>query len=74
MRTLPASPEGQKRAEELYRLSILLEQALLESNELHHRIREIQLRVAELSAAERKGHPVAMISPTALHAAQLSPR
>jgi hypothetical protein len=70
MRTLNAS----MRAEELHRLSILLEQALLESNELHHRIREIQLRVAELSAAEQQGRPVAVVSPTALHAAQLSPR
>jgi hypothetical protein len=74
MRTFPASPEGQTRVEELYRLSILLEQALLESNELHHRIREIQLRVAALSAAEQKGHAVAVVSPTALHAAQLTPR
>ena len=74
MRTFPASPEGQTRVEELHRLSILLEQALRDSNELHHRIREIQLRVAELNAAEQKGHPVAMVSPTALNAAQLSPR
>ncbi|HEV3485169.1 MAG TPA: hypothetical protein VG106_07160 [Vicinamibacterales bacterium] len=70
MRTLNAS----MRAEELHRLGILLEQALLESNELHHRIREIQLRVAELSAAEQQGRPVAVVSATALHAAQLSPR
>ena len=55
------SPAGQARVEELYRLSILLEQALLESNELHHRIREIQLRVAELSATEKKGRPVAVV-------------
>ena len=61
MRTLSASPDGQSRVEELYRLSILLEQALLESNELHHRIREIQLRVAELSASEQKGRPVAVV-------------
>jgi hypothetical protein len=74
MRTFPASSTGQARVEELHRLGILLEQALLESNDLHHRIREIQLRVAELTAAEQKGHPVAMVSPTALNAAQLSPR
>jgi hypothetical protein len=74
MRTFPASPDGQTKVEELCRLSVLLEQALLESNELHHRIREIQLRVAALSAAEQKGHPVALVSPTALHDAQLSPR
>lgn len=74
MRTFPASAEGQTRVEELYRLSILLEQALLETNELHHRIREIQLRVAELSAAEQKGHPVAVVSATTLRAAQLPAR
>ena len=70
MRTLPSSP----RVEELHRLSVLLEQALLETNELHHRIREIQLRVAQLAAAEQQGHPVAVVSPTALHVARLSPR
>ena len=61
MRTLSVSPEGHSRVEELYRLSILLEQALLESNELHHRIREIQLRVAELIASEAKGRPAAVV-------------
>ena len=61
MRTLSATAEGQSRVEQLYRLGILLEQALRESNELHHRIREIQLRVAELSAGEEKGHPVAVV-------------
>ena len=61
MRTLSAAAEGQSRVEQLYRLGLLLEEALLESNELHHRIREIQLRVAELSAAEEKGHPVAVV-------------
>ena len=45
MRTLTVSPDAH-RAEQLHRLSLLLEQALLESNELHHRIREIQLRIA----------------------------
>ena len=72
MRTWSISPDGQSRVEQLYRLSILLEQALLESNELHHRIREIQLRLAELSAAEEKGRPVAVLSATALHAAPQS--
>ena len=65
MRTTSASPEAQSRVEQLYRLSILLEQALLESNELHHRIREIQLRVAELSATEENGRPVAVVRATA---------
>jgi hypothetical protein len=74
MRTLSASPDGQSRVEQLYRLSILLEQALLESNELHHQIREIQLRVAELSEAEEKGHPVGVLSATALRAAPPVPR
>lgn len=61
MRTLSATQESRSRVEQLHRLSVLLEQALIESNELHHRIREIQLRVAELSAAEEKGHPVAFV-------------
>ena len=60
MRTVRVSPEAQ-RAEQLHRLSLLLEQALLESNELHHRIREIQLRIAELSATEETGRPVAIV-------------
>jgi hypothetical protein len=61
MRRPSASTEGLTRAEQLYRLSVLVEQALLESNELHHRIREIQLRIAELSASEEKGRPVAVV-------------
>lgn len=65
MRAFSASAEGQTRAEQLYRLGILLEQALLESNELHHRIREIQLRIAEMSATEEKGRPVAVVRATA---------
>ena len=60
MRTVRVSPEAQ-RAEQLHRLILLLEQALLESNELHHRIREIQLRIAELSATEETGRPVAIV-------------
>jgi hypothetical protein len=60
MRTLAGSPESH-RAEQLHRLSVLLEQALLESNELHHRIREIQLRIAELCATEETGRPVAIV-------------
>lgn len=61
MRRYTVSPESQSRAEQLYRLSILLEQALAESNELHHRIREIQLRIAELTATEENGRPVAVV-------------
>jgi hypothetical protein len=60
MRTVTVSP-GAQRAEQLHRLSVLLEQALLESNELHHRIREIQLRIAELCATEETGRPVAIV-------------
>ncbi len=64
MRTMSSLPEGHHRAEQLYRLGILLEEALLESNELHHRIREIQLRIAELTATEQKGRPVAVVRAT----------
>ena len=61
MRPMSAPTEGHSTLDQLHRLSVLLEQALLETNELHHRIREIQLRVAELSAAEEKGRPVAVV-------------
>jgi hypothetical protein len=40
--------------EQLDRLKALLDRALTDSDELHHRIREIQLRVAELSASMEK--------------------
>jgi uncharacterized protein YggE len=40
--------------EQLDRLKTLLDRALSDSDELHHRIREIQLRVAELSASMEK--------------------
>jgi hypothetical protein len=40
--------------EQLDRLKSLLDRALTDSDELHHRIREIQLRVAELSASMEK--------------------
>jgi hypothetical protein len=46
---------GRSPQEQLYSLGRLLEQALMDSNELHHRIREIQLRVAELSASLESG-------------------
>ena len=74
MRPTSASLEAQNRADQLHQLGGLLEQALLESHQLHHRIREIQLRVAELSAGEEKGRPVAVVSATTLQSPQLSPR
>jgi hypothetical protein len=61
MRTAPPLPDGSTPREQLYRLNRLLEQALAESNELHHRIREIQLRIAELSASVEAGHLVAAV-------------
>jgi len=44
-----------KQREQLYALRLLIEDALRDSNELHHRIREIQLRVAQLSASMERG-------------------
>ena len=52
---------GRTPQEQLFFLSRLLEQALMDSNELHHRIREIQLRVAELSASLETGRLVAAV-------------
>ena len=49
------SAEREKQREQLYALQMLLEEALHDSNELHHRIREIQLRVAQLSAWMERG-------------------
>ncbi len=47
--------DREKQREQLYALRLLIEEALRESNELHHRIREIQLRVAQLSAWMERG-------------------
>lgn len=63
MRRTPASLDGTPRAQ-LHQLSILLEEALAESNALHHRIREIQLRMAELSASVESGRLVAAVRAT----------
>jgi hypothetical protein len=50
------SPRGQ-----LHVLSVMLEEALVESNALHHRIREIQLRLAQLSASIEAGRLVSVV-------------
>jgi hypothetical protein len=55
MQTRGDSADREKQREQLYALRMLLEEALHESNELHHRIREIQLRVAQLSAWIERG-------------------
>ena len=47
--------EREKQREQLYALRMLIEEALHDSNELHHRIREIQLRVAQLTAWVERG-------------------
>jgi hypothetical protein len=46
---------------QLHVLSVMLEEALTESNALHHRIREIQLRIAELSASIEAGRVVSVV-------------
>lgn len=61
MRFAPSSPDGVTPHDQLYRLGRLLEQALAESNDLHHRIREIQLRLAELSASVEAGRVVVAV-------------
>jgi hypothetical protein len=61
--TTPAADSVSTR-EKLHRLEVLLDEALAESNALHHRIREIQLHVAELKASVDAGHPVAAIHGT----------
>jgi hypothetical protein len=61
MRTPTASIQTATTRDQLHRLTALLDEALAESNALHHRIREIQLRVAELSASLEAGHPVTVI-------------
>jgi hypothetical protein len=61
MRTVAATPTCDEQIERLHQLSGLLEQALRDTNELHHRIREIQLRVAELSASIEAGRSVSVV-------------
>jgi hypothetical protein len=58
------SAESASEREQLYHLRVLVEQALSDSNELHHRIREIQLRLLELSASVEKGRTVAAVRGT----------
>jgi hypothetical protein len=57
MRTRIVSQDRETQLEQLHMLRLLLEDALNTSNELHHRIREIQLRVAQLSTAIETGDP-----------------
>jgi hypothetical protein len=59
-----ATSPGRTHHEQLYKLGVLLDEALAESNELHHRIREIQLRMAELSASLEAGRQVAAVRAT----------
>lgn len=61
MRIATASNQNPTARDQLYRLTALLDEALAESHALHHRIREIQLRIAELSASIEAGHPVSVI-------------
>ena len=64
MRIPAASSQNTTARDQLYQLTALLDEALAESNALHHRIREIQLRIAELSASIEVGHPVAVVRAT----------
>ena len=64
MRTPTASIQTATTRDQLYRLTALLDEALADSNALHHRIREIQLRIAELSASIEAGRPVAVVRGT----------
>ena len=61
MRIATASSRDASARDQLYRLTALLDEALAESNALHHRIREIQLRITELSASIEAGHPVSVV-------------
>jgi hypothetical protein len=61
MRIATASSQDASARDQLYRLTALLDEALAESQVLHHRIREIQLRVTELSASIEAGHPVSVV-------------
>jgi hypothetical protein len=64
MRTTTAAPECAATREQLHRLGVLLDEALAECHALHHRIREIQLHIAELSASADAGRPVAAVRGT----------
>ena len=64
MRIPAASSQNATARDQLYQLTGLLDEALAESNALHHRIREIQLRMAELSASIEAGHPVSVVRGT----------
>ena len=55
MQTRAVARDRERQLEQLRALRMLLEEALNDSNELHHRIREIQLRVAQLSASIETG-------------------
>lgn len=61
MRTTTAAPECAAPREQLHHLGVLLDEALAECHALHHRIREIQLHLAELSASADAGRPVAAV-------------
>ena len=65
MRTNTPAPDSESTREQLHQLEVLLDEALAESHALHHRIREIQLRVAELSASADTGRRVAAVRATA---------
>jgi hypothetical protein len=64
MRIPTASSQDAAAREQLHRLTALVDEALAESNALHHRIREIQLRIVELSASIEAGHPVSVVRGT----------
>ena len=64
MRPTTASLDGGTPRGQFYQLGILLDEALAESNALHHRIREIQLRMAELSATVEAGRDVTVVRAT----------
>ena len=61
MGTTPASLDSGTPRAQFHHLSALLDEALADSNALHHRIREIQLRLAELSASVEAGRLVAVV-------------
>ena len=65
MRTTAPVPDRESTREQLHQLEVLLDEALAESHALHHRIREIQLRVAEMSASADTGRRVAAVRGTA---------
>jgi hypothetical protein len=61
MRIATASSQDATARDQFDRLTALVEEALAESNALHHRIRESQLRITELSASIEAGHPVSVV-------------